>query len=80
MKKLLGTIAFSFLSTALYADDVLGKWKSAANEEGQFIIMELANCDDSICGDIVEVSETGDQSLVGKKDALGYESKRQWAI
>lgn len=54
MKRLiLIATAFAFSATGAFAQDVLGVWKTEANDEGGYLEVEIAPCGDALCGTIL---------------------------
>jgi len=75
MKKLMLASVVAFAPAAVFADDVFGTWKSAPNEDGGFLVMTIAACDDKICGTIADVGGDGDRSVIGRQMLWDMEAR-----
>ena len=56
MKRILATAAILGLSATSALADITGNWKSAANDDGEYIIVKIEPCGSGFCGDMVDTN------------------------
>lgn len=56
MNQILATAAILGLSCVPAFADITGNWKSASNENGEYIIVNIEPCGSSFCGDMVDTN------------------------
>lgn len=47
-------------------DGALGLWKSEPGETGGYIHVEITNCDEKLCGKIVDVIDNDNDTIIGE--------------
>ena len=58
--------ALALVATPANADEVFGRWASEPNDEGAFLVVAINACETGICGNIAEVHQGADDTLIGK--------------
>lgn len=63
MKRIItAAAALAFSASGVFAQDVLGVWKTEANDEGSYLEVEIAPCGEALCGTIVGAKNTSGTS------------------
>ena len=68
MRNFLVVFAALILGTtsAIANDAALGLWKSEPGETGGYIHVQITNCGEKLCGEIVDVVENDNDAIIGE--------------
>ena len=68
MRNFLMVLAALILGTtsAIANDAALGLWKSEPGETGGYIHVQITNCGEKLCGEIVDVVENDNDTIIGE--------------
>ena len=68
MRNFLMVFAALILGTtsAIANDAALGLWKSEPGETGGYIHVQITNCGEKLCGEIVDVVENDNDTIIGE--------------
>ena len=68
MRNFLVVLAALILGTtsAIANDAALGLWKSEPGETGGYIHVQITNCGEKLCGEIVDVVENDNDTIIGE--------------
>lgn len=60
---ILGTIALIVSSGTAMAEDLLGNWRTAADDNGNSGLVEVVQCGSSLCGTLVQAFDANGNSM-----------------
>ena len=68
MRNFLTVLAALLLGTtsAIANDAALGLWKSEPGETGGYIHVQITNCGEKLCGEIIDVVENDNDTIIGE--------------
>jgi uncharacterized protein (DUF2147 family) len=68
MRNFLVVLAALILGTtsAIANDAALGLWKSEPGETGGYIHVQITNCGEKLCGEIIDVVENDNDTIIGE--------------
>ena len=53
-------------TSAIANDGALGVWKSEPGETGGYIHVQITNCGEKLCGEIIDVVENDNDKIIGE--------------